>query len=154
MTDAELQELIALPKILTIAGVKKIAERKVEPAYRRADVQLDADSENEFFLKVRESLDDPADFSVILSVRLKSGEQLNLIRCNGGSHSHKNLIEKTKIRGQHIHMATQRYIDMGCKAEGFAQGTKDYNSLDEAVDCMMRKANISREVTDNNTSLF
>ncbi|MDD3673475.1 MAG: hypothetical protein PHG70_08160 [Synergistaceae bacterium] len=154
MTDAELQKLIDTPKKMSTKGLKKLLERKVENAYKRSDIELSSETEHSFYLRIRESLDDPTDYSAILSVKLKSGETFNLVRCNGSSHSHKNRIEKTKLFGTHIHVATERYIEMGYQSEAFAEESAEYNNINEAIECLMKITNITYKQTDENATLF
>lgn len=84
------------------------------------------------------------DFSVILSVEAPDGKLFNLIRCNGNSHTHRNRIERTRIRGMHKHIATERYMAQRTDAEGYAERiNEEYNSLDEAIQYMLQFAKIT-----------
>lgn len=154
MTDAELQKLINIPKTLSIKGAKKLIDRKIEKAFLRADIELLSDSEHSFFIRSRESLDDPTNFSVILSVKLKTGESFNLLRCNGSSHWHKNGIEKTLIHGTHVHKTTERYFNMGYKPEGFAEESTEYTDVNGATEHIMKLGNITLERFHDDARLF
>lgn len=43
----------------------------------------------------------------------------------------------------HIHTATKRYLDKTGKAEGYAEATDRYFTLEEAFSCLAKDANIS-----------
>lgn len=154
MTDAKLQKLINTPKRISKKGLKKLLERKFENAHKRADIELLSETDDSFYIRLRESLDDPTDYSAILSVRLKIGESFNLIRCNGSSHDHKNAIEKTQLHGTHVHIATERYFNMGCQPEGFAEESVEYTNINEAIEHLMKLGNISSELFNDDSTLF
>lgn len=143
MTDEELQALIELPKIISKNEMHKLTSPVEEYGYYRADAKLSADSDCRFILRTRQATDDPLDFSVILSIELPDGKQFNLVRCNGSSHTHRNKIERTRVRGMHRHIATQRYMERKTDAEGYAEKIDEYNSLEEAVLYMLQFAKIT-----------
>ena len=146
MTDEELKALIELPKIISKNEMHKLTSPVEEYGYYRSDAKLSAVSDCKFILRTRQATDDPMDFSVILSVELPDGKQFNLVRCNGSSHTHKNRIERTRVRGMHRHIATQRYMERETNAEGYAEKTDEYNSLEEAVQYMLHFAKITPQV--------
>ncbi|WP_281679579.1 DUF6978 family protein [Synergistes jonesii] len=155
MTDEDIQQMIELKKTLQKKDIQKILSPKQEYGHYRSDVKLLAASRHTFLLRTRRSIYDEFDFSVILSVHTKDGANFNLMRCNGPSHVHRNMIEDTKIIGPHRHIATQRYIEFGGDAEGFAESVDVYKSFNEALEYMMKAANISTQQIDgNNLSLF
>lgn len=154
LTDAELQKLIDTPKKMSTKGLKKLLERKEENAYKRSDIELSSEVKHSFYLRIRESLDDPTDYSAILSIKLKTGETFNLVRCNGSSHNHKNRIEKNNLYGTHIHVATERYIENGYQPEAFAEESAEYNNINEAIEYLMKITYITYKQTDDNTTLF
>lgn len=156
MTDYELLALIELPKIISKNEMHRLASPVEENGYYRSDAKLSSVSECNFILRTRQAADDPLDFSVILSVELPAGKRFNLVRCNGGSHTHKNRLEGTRIRGTHMHIATQRYIEHGFDAEGYAEKIDEYNSFSEALQHIMEFAKIElQELAESGTaSLF
>ena len=70
MTDGQIEELIAIPKLLPKS---KWFSMREEFGYMRLDVSLESDSKYRFFLKGRCSLVNPVDFSAILTVKLPLG---------------------------------------------------------------------------------
>ena len=83
------------------------------------------------------------DFSVILAVRVPNSNQyFRLRRYNGDSHQHTNTIESQTLRGCHIHHATERYQQIGAKEDAYAATTDRYSSCEDAMECLIRDANL------------
>ncbi len=83
------------------------------------------------------------DFSCGLRWDAPSGEAIILARYNGSSHPHTNRIEKTRfVSKHHIHRATERYVQAGLPAEGYAMETTAYASLAAAVTSLARDCHI------------
>ena len=147
MTDQEIQALINVPKYIPRKWRFQLRE---ESGFLRFDAQLEADVPEKFVLKGRVAIDDSSDYSAILHVVLSTGEKINLIRCNG-PHKHKNKLEKTHFNSTHMHMATERYMEIGAKAEGFAFPLNHaYHDLETAVEYLMNVVNIGRYERDEN----
>ena len=73
-----------------------------------------------------------------------NGETLTLKRYNGSSHNHPNKLENVKLGYNcHIHIATEKYILANRKAEGFAEVTDRYDSLEGALHCLVNDCKIS-----------
>ena len=152
MTDTELDHLRKLPKTISKSEMKKLMSPLEENGYYRADAKLSAKSDCIFILRTRQSADDPMDFSIILTLQPPVGKQFNLVRYNGNSHIHKNKIENTKIRGTHKHIATQRYMELNCDAEGYAEKIDEYTCFDEALEYMFITTGITSQLFAENTS--
>jgi hypothetical protein len=144
-----------------------VRERKALPADWRArmrlrpkrgheerDLELTGDVGSEFRLILRQNKINPLDFSVILAVRVPQSNQLfRLRRYNGKSHEHTNQIEGDTFYDFHIHMATERYQDIGTREDAFAEPTDRYGDYHAALRCLIDDAQF--EVPpDANTSLF
>ena len=109
---------------------------------------------NRFKIIFRESLSNPRDFSVILSVQVPSSNQLfRLRRYNGKSHEHTNTIENERFYDYHIHFATERYQKLGTREDTFAEPTTRFVNIREAWSCMVEDANI-RIVSKNQEKFF
>ena len=107
--------------------------------------QLDIAGEcnGEFRIILRRSQVNPLDFSVILAVRIPGSNQLfRLRRYNGNSHEHTNSIENETFHDFHIHVATERYQLIGTREDAFAETTDRYSNLQDALDCLIRDANL------------
>lgn len=65
-------------------------------------------------------------------------------RYNGPNHDHPNHLEKVRLGYTcHIHIATEKYIKANRKAEGFAEATKLYNTVEGALHCLVTDCKIS-----------
>ena len=97
-----------------------------------------------FRLIFRQSRINILDFSVILAVLVPHSTQVfRLRRYNGRSHEHTNQIEKETFYDFHIHLATERYQEIGAREDAYARPTDRYGTIFGAVDCMMEDANVS-----------
>jgi hypothetical protein len=93
---------------------------------------------------VRVSSSNVGVFSVGLARTFSADEVLVLVRYNGAYHSHRNVLEGTKVpAAYHRHMTTQRYIRARLDPSGYAEPISDYNSADGAFDCLCRDCNIA-----------
>ena len=91
-----------------------------------------------FRVIVRQSRYKANDFSIVLIAILPEIGDFHLLRYDGGSHSHRNRIEGTRIRRKpHIHMATERYQTdpRGLPSDGYAEETDRYIDLRGAWRC-------------------
>jgi hypothetical protein len=78
------------------------------------------------------------DFSVILAYYMPTTNRLfRLRRYNGRHGEHTNRIESQTFNAFHIHVATERYQDLGAKEESFAQVTDRYATVTDAMACMV-----------------
>jgi hypothetical protein len=59
-----------------------------------------------------------------------------LIRYNGKSHEHTNLIEGESLYDFHIHKATQRYQEIGAREDTFAEPTDRFADFQGAIKCL------------------
>lgn len=155
MSDEEIQELINRPKIIKKKDTSKLlcSDDNLDGASWRLNVKIESTGEDVFHLRGRLSVDDPTDFSAILSVETTNGSDFILIRCNG-YHEHHNYLERTRIRGMHIHRATERYAACQRKDEGFAEPTNEYANFSEAVGHLMKLANIQIEGDKDQIPMF
>lgn len=99
------------------------------------------------------------DFSCGISWIAPNGETLTLKRYNGPGHDHTNRLEKVRLGlNCHVHIATEKYIKANKKAEGFAEVTDRYNSVEGALHCLVVDCKISgistTPDTTNQTKLF
>ena len=97
---------------------------------------------NEFRLILRQSQINVLDFSIILAVRIPQSTQFfRLRRYNGKSHEHTNIIENVTFFDFHIHVATERYQDMGTREDAYAELTDRYSDIMGALQCLFIDAN-------------
>lgn len=141
LTDAQIAELVTMPKQIENPNAKTRSEGR----HSRRDFRIiSTDGVHEFALFVRQSLLLPQGFSAGLRWLAKSGESVMLMRCNGSDHPHTNGIEHDKLESVcHIHQATERYLAVGKKSEGYAQSTREYRTPNGALHHIVRQCNIT-----------
>lgn len=111
--------------------------------HKERNYTLIDESKNIYHLYVRQSNKNPTDFSAGLSIIDDKGIHHTLTRYNGASHDHPNSIEGTKTGYNcHIHTSTERYIKAKLKAEGHAEPTNRYHSINGALHCIVTDCNI------------
>jgi hypothetical protein len=141
LTDAQIRDLLNCAKSVENPGSKSRTDGK---HVRRDFKVVSADNKHEFVLFTRQSTVISDNFSAGLRWRSKTGEEAILIRCNGSDHAHGNAIEREQFAAhQHIHMATERYIVAGRKAESFAEPSKKYSTLAGALHELVQLAKIA-----------
>lgn len=141
LTEEQIAELVTMPKRVENPNTKT----KTEAKHSRRDFRVfSTDGSHEFALFTRQSLLLPDGFSAGLRWLAKSGESVILMRCNGSDHPHYNNIERDRFESVcHIHHATERYLAVGKKSEGYAQQTREYRTLDGALHHIVRLCNIT-----------
>ena len=106
-------------------------------------LDLTGDAGSEFRLILRQSKINPLDFSVILGVRVpRSNRIFRLRRYNGKSHEHTNHIEDETFYDFHIHVATERYQEIGTREDAYAEPTDRYGDFRSALRCLIADANL------------
>lgn len=159
LTDEKIQQLLNSPKQLSNPMSRSKNKDGHEQYNFRATSTDGTGHVFEIYKRqnLREGMED--DFSCGISWVASNGETLTLKRYNGSSHNHPNQIEQTRVGYNcHIHIATERYIKANKKAEGFAEASTRYNSIDGAFHCLVTDCNISGITTKpdnaNQTKLF
>ncbi len=144
VSDSEIFQLIAESKFLTGNWQDELANPKSKGSHIEGQVDLVGASGTQFRVIVRQSLRDSHDFSVIL-VASRSGEtEIRLLRYDGGSHPHRNKIERNWIeRKPHIHSVTERYQELNWEFhDGYAEETIRYHDLSGAWECFLADINL------------
>ena len=140
LTDAQIQDFVSCRKRVENPGSKARTEGK---HVRRDFRVMSDDGRHEFVLFTRQSTVIRDNFSAGLRWKSKTGEEMILMRCNGSDHPHGNSTERDEFGPQtHVHLATERYIVVGKKAESFAKPTENYTTLSGALHELLRVANI------------
>jgi hypothetical protein len=159
LTDDKIADLLNCPKRL----INPQARSKNKEGHEQINYKVTSTdgSGHEFEVykrqNLREEMED--DFSCGISWIAPNGESLTLKRYNGPSHDHPNHLEKVRLGyACHIHVATEKYIKANRKAEGFAEATKRYNTVEGALHCLVTDCKISGIQTSsdnlNQTKLF
>lgn len=142
VSDHEIAALLAeqKPEIDPRRLLQVFANLTPKDGHRRHAVTITGTGGGRFQLSLRQSVLDPYDFSVILTLIRPEGT-LNLRRHNGTSHAHANPIEGDRFVGVcHVHEATERYQRRGSDPEHFARPTSDFSDLATALRAMLRVA--------------
>lgn len=141
-SDAEIAQLISEPKKLPPDWRNRL-DLRPKRGHKEQQLDLTGESGSEFRIILRLSNVNPLDFSAILAVRIpRSNRFFRLRRYNGKSHQHTNQIEGNSFYDFHIHMATQRYQDIGEREDTYAEPTNRYGNLTEAIGCMQQDASL------------
>lgn len=144
LTDEEIAALLAERKPLPPDYQTRI-QTKLKRGHKERELEIKGDAGNDFRLVVRQSASNPFDFSVILIYcPLGTNQTFRLRRCNGRSHEHTNVLERVTFYDFHIHMATERYQELGTKEDSYAEPTDRFSDLGGAVDCPLADGRFDR----------
>jgi len=150
LTDDKIADLLNCPKRLTNPSVRaKTIEGREQQNFRVVATD-GSDYEFEVYKRqnLREGMED--DFSCGISWIAPNGESLTLKRYNGANHNHPNHLEKTSLGYIcHIHIATEKYVKANRKAEGFAEITDKYNSINGAFHTLVTDCKITGVQTES-----
>lgn len=115
--------------------VKGMTERN---GHWQRTYEIECDSGNCFVVKIRQSSVNPMNFSVILGYMLPGSYTVfRLLRYNGKSHYHTNVLENERFYDFHVHRATERYQRSGYEEDHFAERTDGHYDLGSAVQCLL-----------------
>ncbi len=104
-------------------------------------LNVTGENNNRFILILRRSMNNEFDFSVIVAVQLQNNNRIfRLRRYNGLSHAHTNRIESETFYDYHIHIATERYQELGMREESYAIRTDCYDNFEGAICCAISDA--------------
>lgn len=155
LSDAEIQRLLAESKVLPLDYRQRLGRWITRFKHRKAKIRLTGVDKGQYTIMLRENLINPFDFSAILGYRLPQTTRIfRLRRYNGTGHRHTNRIESETFRGFHIHQATERYQELGAREDSFAEQTKRFNTLDGAINCLLRDCSCSLPENPDQPKLF
>ena len=141
-SDSEISSFVEERKPLSNDWRARL-RRRVKRGHSESELSLTVESGREFRIILRQNTVNQLDFSVILAVLIPHSNRLfRLRRYNGKSHEHTNSLEGETFYDYHIHMATERYQEIGAREDAFAQVTYRYQDLDGALDCLMEDASL------------
>lgn len=152
-SDRDIEVLLNEEKILPIDYYSRIQLRD-KRGHKERELELRGINGNFFRIILRQSEYNHLDFSVILTLREKESTAIFRIRrYNGKSHEHTNKIEAVSFYDFHIHMATERYQDIGMREDAFAEATHRFSDFHSAFNCLIEDCNIKLPHSQQN-SLF
>lgn len=127
-----IQEKKSLPSNLVSGRAMTIRN-----GHYRKEYPVTADSGSEFVVKIRQSVINPLDFSVILGYKMPGLHTVFRLRRYNGRHAHTNLIEGDSFQDFHVHTATERYQKKGVDEEYFAEASGRHYDLQSAIECLV-----------------
>ena len=141
-SDQEIAALLQETKPLADDWRKKTTLRP-KRGHKERDIDLTGSAGSQFKLILRQNDVNVLDFSIILAVYIPGSNRLfRLRRYNGKSHEHTNHIESDTFYDFHIHMATERYQEIGTREDAYAEPTDRYADFRGALQCLVEDANI------------
>lgn len=148
LSDNDIQGLIEDVKPLSSKSVREIIPTaRNGKRHKGYELEIISQLDRKYIIRVRVNTINAFDFSVILMYhQQEDGKRYILRRYNGNSHSHKNQIEKDRLRGFHIHLATERYQKAGYNIEGYAEPTNSYTNWQDALTRMINDCNFQLDV--------
>ncbi|MBI4567382.1 MAG: hypothetical protein HY719_03200 [Planctomycetes bacterium] len=141
-SDNEIAALVQERKPLP-AGWRNRMRLRPKRGHDERDLDMTGDAGNKFRLILRQNKVNALDFSAILAVHVPQSNQLfRLRRYNGKSHEHTNHIEDSTFYDFHVHVATERYQQLGTREDAYAEPTDRYGDLHGALRCLIDDANL------------
>jgi len=152
VTDIEIEALIKEEKRIDQPISDFARKFKEKKGHKEFDLVIDRPDHSAFKIIIRQSIENPLDFSAILGfIPPKKTDVFLLRRYNGKSHEHRNKIEKEPgFYDFHIHTATARYQKEGPREEYYAEVTERYADLYGAIECLVMDCNIISNHTQEN----
>jgi hypothetical protein len=83
-----------------------------------------------------------------LDLRGVEGSEFRVRQYNGKSHEHTNVMEGEAFYDFHIHVATERYQDLGMREDSFAEVTERFGDYDGAVRALLADCGFQASVTE------
>jgi len=139
-TDQEIESLMRERKFLP-SDWRRRARMMLKRGHQERHFDITGVDGSEFRVILRQSTANVLDFSAILAVRVPQSSQVfRLRRYNGRSHEHTNHIEGLSFYDFHIHLATERYQELGAREDAYAEPTDRYGTWQDALLCLFDDA--------------
>jgi hypothetical protein len=141
LSDAEISKLLSERKILP-PDYRMQLKLKSKRGHDERELEISGEEGSKYLLILRLSQISVFDFSVILAYQVpKTNVLFRLRRYNGKSHEHTNKLEGQTFYDYHIHMATERYQQLGLREDSYVEPTNRYSDLDGAIQCVLADCN-------------
>lgn len=151
VTDEQIQRLLLEEKAVPFG----LSPPQLTPrnGYYRKSFELTGAAGSEFVIKLRQTIINPANFSVILGYRIPGSYLVFRLRRYNGKHWHSNVLENERFHAFHVHMATERYQrTSGYDEDHYAKPTALHFDLNSAIDSLIEECGFSAKGL--NYSLF
>jgi hypothetical protein len=137
LTDVQINALLNETKTLPRDFRQRLLNLRSKNSHQSSQLMITAPSGHVFEIFLRQGMN-PLDFSAILGYHSPSlGRIFRLRRYNGKSHVHGNRIEGNTFYDFHIHMATERYQNLGSREDTYAEPSPRFVNLAVALDCLV-----------------
>jgi hypothetical protein len=136
-SDADIARLLIERKQLSqdFRTQTRLREKK---GHKEQELDIRGVDGNHFRLILRQSNHNVLDFSIILAYcPAETTQCFRLRRYNGKSHEHTNTIESDSFYDFHIHVATERYQELGSREDAYAERSNRFSDFSSALDCML-----------------
>jgi hypothetical protein len=148
LSDKEIQQLIAEKKPLPDDYRKILKNMRTKRGHKESTLHVVGPSGNEFRIIVRQSSINPMAFSVILGYQLPQKNVLFRLRRYNGKHWHTNKIENDRFRNFHVHLATERYQELGADEETYAGISSRFHSVESALECLFADCGFEKPLSE------
>jgi len=135
LSDGDIGELLQEEKPLPSDFLTRIKTRP-KRGHSERELDLTGTGNSQFRVILRQSAVNHLDFSIILAyLPPNTNDMFRLRRHNGLSHEHTNIVEAQTFYDYHIHIATERYQEIGAREDAFAEPTDRYADYASALRC-------------------
>lgn len=136
LLEEEINALIQEPKPFP-DGLSPLGRMWVWNKHSRREVRVSCESGHEFVIHIRQATMNVMNYSVILGYELPQYHRVFRLRRYNGKHRHTNPLEKESFDRTHIHIATERYQNLGPREDQFAVPDDRFYSLESAIECLL-----------------
>jgi hypothetical protein len=151
VTDEQIQQLLLEEKAVPDGLFSP--QMTTKSGYHRKSFEFKGSAGSEFVVKLRQTVINPANFSVILGYRIPGTYSIFRLRRYNGKHRHINVLENEVFHDFHIHMATERYQKKsGFSEDHYAQPTNRHFDFKSAIEALTEDCGFSTK--GRNYSLF
>lgn len=149
-TDEEISQLVNERKQLPKRWERRLLALRIkkELSQKRSGLVVRSQT-GEFEVKIRQCVDHPLDFSVVVAFRKKNESGWFILRRYNGKHPAPHVNRpvngpKESIPGFHIHMATAEAQRRGRDEESYAAGTSYYTEVYSAIEYALKDCNFEK----------
>lgn len=142
LSDSLVDKIIREPKFVSMRNLEKDYTISKRGEHREKNIILECEA-YECYMRIRQTIDKPDNFSVILVFKDSNKIYRPILRLNGNHGTHCNRLEREIISGPHIHRITERYQRRTNHPDGYAVATDRYTNLHEAIEVFMEMVNVS-----------
>ena len=138
LTENEIADLLAEQKVLPPNYSDQLQQLRPKRGHSERMLSVTGTEGHTFLIILRQSKFNHLDFSAILGLRLPQSNQIfHLRRYNGKHGEHTNKIEQESFYDFHVHMATERYQDIGMREDAYAEPSDCFTDLAGALQCLL-----------------